>query len=67
MECTNSPYVVPISSSCGIAFDCLATESWQYTPYILYEEKSLQKLLWRIDPLLGRDLEANNGTATVAV
>jgi hypothetical protein len=28
-------------------------------------ERSL--LLWRIDPLLGRDLESNNGTAAVAV
>jgi hypothetical protein len=27
----------------------------------------LAMILWRIDPLLGRDFEANNETATVAV
>jgi hypothetical protein len=31
----NSPYVVSVSPSRDTAFDCLATESWQYIPCII--------------------------------
>jgi hypothetical protein len=34
---------------------------------IMEHFKVLLYIMWRMDPLLGRDLEANKGTAAVAV
>jgi hypothetical protein len=45
MEYMVSPYVVPIWTSSGISVDSLATDSWQYTPYILYEEKVTAEIM----------------------